>query len=389
MSPHWPDCRRAARFEIKTLTGAPSTWRRRSIGKIGEDTLDWSSKNVLVTGGCSFIGSHLVEGLVSRGARVRVADDLSSGIRENIDQVMKTGKVEFEEVDLLDPRTAAKAVADMQVVFHLAATHGGRGYISTHQAACSTNLALDSIMTREAHRAGVEHFTFASSGCVYPTSLQSDPSEILYLTEDLVKPPYEADDLYGWAKLMAELALKAYHEEYGMKCASVRYFTAYGPRCPTNHAVVAMIARAFLRQDPFVVWGTGEQIRNWTYVSDIVEGTIRAAERIEDGTAVNLGTMERTSVIQCAQMILERTGLEAKIERDLSKPTGPYNRVCDNSLAKKLLGWEPEVPFSEGLDRTIRWYFDYHDRDDVASDFEQSLTGRGFEKTSKKAASAA
>ncbi|GAB4543936.1 MAG: SDR family oxidoreductase [Ruegeria sp.] len=350
--------------------------------------MDWSKKNVLVTGGCSFIGSHLVESLVERGAYVRAVDDLSSGIRENLDDVLSSGRVEFREADLLDPTTAAEAVADMNVVFHLAATHGGRGYISTHQAACSTNLALDSIMIREAHKAGVEQFTFASSGCVYPTSIQADPSETLYLTEDLVKPPYEADDLYGWAKLMAELSLKAYHEEHGFKCASVRYFTAYGERCPANHAVVAMIGRAFLQQNPFVVWGTGEQIRNWTYVSDIVEGTIRAAERIEDGTAINLGTMERTSVLQAAKMILERTQLDAEIQRDLTKPTGPYNRVADNSLAKKLLDWEPQVSFSDGLDRTIRWYFASHDRDALAKDFEESLTERGLEKPGLKTAAA-
>ena len=342
--------------------------------------MDWSSKSVLVTGGCSFIGSHLVEGLVERGARVRVVDDLSSGIRENLEGALKSGRVEFEEADLLDPKTAARAAADMNVVFHLAATHGGRGYIDTHQSACSTNLALDSIMIREAQRAGVEQFTFASSGCVYPTSLQADPRETLYLTEDLVKPPYEADDLYGWAKLMGELSLKAYHRETGLRCASVRYFTAYGERCPANHAVIAMIGRAFLQQNPFVVWGTGAQIRNWTYVTDIVEGTIRAAEHIEDGTAVNLGTMERTSVLQAAQMILERCGLEIPIQPDPSKPTGPYNRVADNSLARKLIGWEPKVTFAEGLDRTIRWYFDSHDRDAIAGTFEASLTERGFEK---------
>ena len=342
--------------------------------------MDWSSKNVLVTGGCSFIGSHLVEGLVKRGASVRVVDDLSSGVRENIDSALQSGRVEFEEADLLDPRTAARAVSDMNVVFHLAATHGGRGYIDTHQAACSTNLALDGIVIRESQRAGVEHLTFASSGCVYPTSLQGDPREILYLTEDLVKPPYEADDMYGWAKLMAELTLRAYHADFGLKCASLRYFTAYGERCPANHAVIAMIGRAFLQQDPYVVWGTGEQIRNWTYVSDIVDGTIRAAEKIEDGTAINLGTMERTSVMQAARMILERCNHDAKIQPDPTKPTGPYNRVADNSLAKRLLDWESKVTFSDGLDRTIRWYFDSHEREDVAQDFEASLTERGLEK---------
>ncbi|MEZ5922151.1 MAG: NAD-dependent epimerase/dehydratase family protein [Parvularculaceae bacterium] len=346
--------------------------------------MDWSSKNVLVTGGCSFIGSHLVEGLVARGASVRVVDDLSSGIRENIDDALKSGRVEFEEADLLDPRAAARAATDMNVVFHLAATHGGRGYIDTHQSACSTNLALDSIVIRESHRAGVEQLTFASSGCVYPTSMQNDPREIVYLTEDLVKPPYEADDLYGWAKLMAELSLRAYHKETGMKCASVRYFTAYGERCPANHAVIAMIGRAFLQQNPYVVWGTGEQIRNWTYVSDIVDGTIKAAERIEDGTAINLGTMERTSVMEAARMILDRTRLNAEIKPDPTKPTGPYNRVADNSLAKRLLDWEPQVTFSDGLDRTIRWYFESHSREELAKNFETSLTERGLEGSGQK-----
>ena len=164
----------------------------------------------------------------------------------------------------------------------------------------------------------MSQLTFASSGCVYPTDLQGDPGETLYLTEDLVKPPYQADDMYAWAKLMSELTLCAYHQDFGFKCASVRYFTAYGERCLVNHAVLAMIARAFIGQDPFIVWGTGEQVRNWTYVSDIVDGTIRAAERIEDATAVNLGTMERTSVLEAAQKILAHCGVEAEIQPDPS-----------------------------------------------------------------------
>ena len=338
--------------------------------------MDWTQKNVLVTGGCSFIGSHLADALVARGANVRVVDDLSSGVRENIARHIEANTVEFIEADLLDPGVAEASVEGMQVVFHLAANHGGRGYIDLHQAACATNLALDGLVIRAAHAAGVEQFTFASSGCVYPTSIQHDPAEVLYLTEDMVKPPYEADDMYGWAKLMTELTLKAYHNDYGFRCASARYFTAYGERCHINHAVIAMIARAFIRQDPFIVWGTGEQIRNWTYVSDIVEGTILAAENIEDGSAVNLGTMERTSVIDAAREILQRTGVDVELLPDPTKPTGPYNRVSDNALGKELMGWEPKVSFSEGLDRTIRWFHENHDRDEVAKDFERRLTER-------------
>ncbi len=338
--------------------------------------MDWNGKKVLVTGGCSFIGSHLVDRLVDLGARVRVVDDLSSGCLENIKGWVDQGTVEFLEGDLLAPGQAEKAVAGMEHVFHLAANHGGRGYIDLHQAACATNLALDGLMIRSAHAAGVEKFTYASSGCVYPTHMQDDPSEMVYLKVDLVKPPYNADDLYGWAKLMAELTLQAYHKDYGFKCASLRYFTAYGERCLENHAVVAMIARAFVRQDPFIVWGTGEQIRNWTHVSDIVEGTLRAAERIEDGTADNLGTVERTRVMDAAREILKRTGVDVTIQTDPSKPTGPYNRVCDNSLAKELLDWEPKISFSSGLDRTIRWYFDTKDVDTVRRNMERLLTER-------------
>jgi len=96
---------------------------------------------------------------------------------------------------------------------------------------------------------------------------------------------------------MAEFTLKAYHKEHGLGAASCRYFTVYGPRGVENHAVIAMIARAFIEQTPFEVWGDGTQIRNWTYIDDIVEGTILAGEKIDDGTAVNLGTMERIRVI--------------------------------------------------------------------------------------------
>ncbi|MGH2509715.1 MAG: NAD-dependent epimerase/dehydratase family protein, partial [Ktedonobacteraceae bacterium] len=251
--------------------------------------MKWDRRQVLVTGGASFIGSALVDALIERGAVVRVVDNLSSGKRENIEQHLKSGAVDFVLGDLLDPDVVGRSVTKIETVFHLAADHGGRGYVDLHQVACATNLILDGQLFRACQQAGVEKVVYASSGCVYPNYMQTDPREILYLTEDKAGPPYDADNMYGWAKLMAEMTLKGYYRESGMKSASCRYFTVYGERGHENHAVIAMIARAFINQTPFVVWGNGEQIRNWTYVGDIVSGTIRAAEVIEDGTAVNLG----------------------------------------------------------------------------------------------------
>ena len=338
--------------------------------------MDWRSTRTLVTGGASFIGSHLVDALLERGAKVRVVDNLSSGKLENISQHVKAGDVEFMHADLNDAHVAERAARGINVVFHLAADHGGRGYVDLHQVACATNLLLDGLVFKACHSAGVDKVVYASSGCVYPNHLQTDPGQILYLTEEMVGPPYDADTMYGWAKLMAEMTLRAYTEETGMKSANCRFFTVYGERGHENHAVIAMIARAFVKQSPYVVWGTGEQIRNWTHVSDIVSGLILSAEKIDDGSAVNLGTMERTRVIDAAREVLRYTGHKAEIELHPEMPTGPLNRVADNAVARMLLGWEPKVKFMDGLHTTTDWYFREKNREAVTSILEAKLTGR-------------
>ncbi|HYX22518.1 MAG TPA: NAD-dependent epimerase/dehydratase family protein, partial [Thermoanaerobaculia bacterium] len=286
--------------------------------------MDWSRKKVLVTGGASFISSHLIDHLVAKGARaIRVVDDLSSGRLTNVQGHVESGVVEFHQADLLAPGVPQRMVEGVDVVFHLAAIHGGRGFVDLHQAACAQNLALDGILIKAAYEARVEKFVFASSGCVYPNHLQTDVRQELYLTEEMVGPPYDADNLYGWAKLMAEMTLRAYARDFGFRSASCRFFTVYGERGVENHAVIAMIARAFVRQNPFEVWGDGTQIRNWTYVGDIVRGMVLAAERIDDGTAINLGTEERTRVIDAVREVLRYTGQEAEIRFLPHMPTGP------------------------------------------------------------------
>jgi len=333
--------------------------------------LNWSDNRVLVTGGASFIGSHLVDRLVERGARhIRIVDDLSSGEIENIQVHLDAHRVEFIQKDLLDQDVAEASVKGIDTVFHLAAIHGGRGYVDLHQAECAKNLALDGMLIKAAQEAGVEKFVFAS-----------------YLTEDMVGPPYDSDGMYGWAKLMGEKTLQSFAKTYGMQAASCRFFTVYGERGVENHAVIAMIARAFVGQNPFEVWGDGTQVRNWTYVGDIVDGMVLSAEKITDGTAVNLGTMERTRVIDAVEEVLRYTEHTAEIKLLKNMPTGPMNRVASNELGKKLLGWEPKMKFMDGLHRTIDWYFKTKDRDQVRTYLGRMLTERGERKAAPAKAS--
>lgn len=338
--------------------------------------MDWKNRRVLVTGGASFIGSHLVDALVDKGADVTVVDNLSSGRLEHISTHLETDRIRFVEADLRHQNAAEQAVAGQSCVFHLAADHGGRGYIETHEADCAKNLMLDGLVFDACLKAGVERVVYASSGCVYPTFLQTDSGKAITLSEDKVGPPYQADGIYGWAKLMGEMTLATYAREHGLKTASCRYFTAYGPRGHENHAVIAMIARSFIKQDPFEVWGTGEQVRNWTYISDVIEGTLHAAAHAGVGEVVNIGTMEATKVIDAVKLILERSGYAPTIVTRPEMPTGPFYRVADNTKLAELAGWRPKVPFEEGLQRTMDWYYATKSETKIRAELSELLLER-------------
>jgi nucleoside-diphosphate-sugar epimerase len=341
----------------------------------------WGDTKVLVTGGASFIGSHLVDQLVSMGASVRVADDLSSGKLDNLSTSLH--RVDFRHGDLRERGFARQAMADTQVVFHLAACHGGRGFIDTHPADCASNLVLDGIVFDEAWRAGVERVCFASSACVYPVQRQMGPVDgnLVYLKEEWADPFKEgcasSDGEYGWAKLMGEMTLRAYWKQYGLRSVSCRLFTAYGERENETHAVIALIAKAFIRMDPYEIWGDGQQDRNFTYVGDIVAGMIRAAERIEDASAVNIGTAEHIRVIDAVKLIFTQMDFAPQsLNLDTSKPVGVLSRAADLTRTRRLLGWEPTTSFATGLRRTIDWYCATHDLNDVSSRLATLLTER-------------
>jgi nucleoside-diphosphate-sugar epimerase len=341
----------------------------------------WHGARVLVTGGASFIGSHLVSKLVAEDAVVRVADDLSSGKLEHLQAVRD--RVDFREGDLRDRSFARAVMAGVDVVFPLAACHGGRGFIDTHPADCATNLVLDGVVFEEAWRERVDRVCFASSACVYPTNLQVAPvaGKTVYLKEEWADPFIQgaagADGEYGWAKLMGEMTLRAYRKQYGMKSVSCRLFTAYGELENETHAVIALIAKAFIRMDPYEIWGDGQQDRNFTYVGDIVDGMLRAAERVEDASAVNIGTAEHIKVVDAARLIFAEMGFTPKsLAFDTSKPVGVFSRAADLTKTRRVLGWEPAIPFEEGLRRTIGWYSSTREQRDVSTRLGLLLTER-------------
>lgn len=338
--------------------------------------MSYTGDTVLVTGGASFIGSHLVEELVSRGADVRVADDFSSGTRENLETVRD--EIEILEGNLKHWKFADRASEDIDRLFHLAADHGGRGYISNYPANCATNMALDNIVFETAVQNGVEKITFASSACTYPTDIQQEKQR---LHEDMVsfdeRGGAYADESYGWAKLMGELSLQSFHEQYDVDSSIVRIFTAYGPRENETHAIIALIAKAYAGQDPYQIWGDGEQTRNFTYVDDIVSALVLANENITDATPVNAGIPEYISINEVVEAIFDYMHWESdKINRMTSKPVGVRHRAADTTRAEELLGWEPEYTLEDGMAETIDWYVESRDKEYVRENLEMLLHER-------------
>ena len=326
----------------------------------------WNETDVLVTGGASFIGSHLVDRLVSLGAHVSVADDLSTGKMDNLEQ--SKDKIKFIKTDLeYNSKSEARNIfKDNEIVFHLAADHGGRGYISSHPADVCSSFAVDHHVFEACSDTNIEKVIFASSACVYPTDLQKDVGSDYKLKEtdsntSNLDSYLSADIEYGWAKLMSEVQMNSFQKQFGLKGCPVRFVTAYGPRENETHAIIALIYKAVEHMDPYEIWGDGQQERDFTYVEDIIDGTVLCAEKISDMTPVNLGTGKRYKMIDVANMIFRTLGWTPKnIAFDTSKPTGAVSRALDNTRAKELLGWEPKYDLENGLRETIDWYIKTH-----------------------------
>lgn len=325
----------------------------RSVASLGDH---FSGRRVVVTGGASFIGSHLVERLVGLGASVAVVDDLSSGSLDHLASCR--ADVDVVIGDLRTPGVADRAFAGASTVLHLAARHGGRAYIDAHPVACATNAALDAIVFTAAADAGVRAVVHASSACVYPLDAADGQGDHGGFREDEAgfgaRGRAFADGEYGWAKLYGELQLAAFVREGRFHGAAARLFNAYGARENDSHALVALALRALRQEDPFVVWGDGTQQRAFTHVDDVVTGLCLAAT-VEGFEVVNVGSADAVSIDELCERIFHEVGWRPReIVHDLTKPVGSPVRRADTSKLRAAFGWAPGIDLAHGLARTIR-----------------------------------
>lgn len=318
----------------------------------------WKQKKVLVTGGAGFIGSHVAEKLVGKGAKVSIIDNLASGSLDNLVKVRN--EVNFVKGDCTVLEEAEKACKGQDIVMNLAAKVGGIEYNRTHQATMlRDNLPIETTMIEAARRAGVRRFLVISSACVYSHDCSIPTPE----SEGFLGEPEGTNGGYGWAKRMGEKIGEYYAQEFGMNVGVVRPYNCYGPRdhfeSDKSHVIPALIKRVFDKENPVKVWGSGNQTRAFLYVDDLAEGMILAIEKYPKPDPINLGTDEEVSIKDLIEKIVKISNVHARIEFDTSKPDGSPRRNSDNKKAIEKIGFKPNIKLDEGLKKTINWYKEY------------------------------
>jgi UDP-glucose 4-epimerase len=300
----------------------------------------------LVTGGAGFIGSHLVEGLIARGHRVRVLDDLSSGKDENLHGVR--GRIDFIKGSVTDPELVRGAVAGTEWVFHLAALPSVQRSIeaplATHEA-CGTGTLN---VLHAAVRAGVRRVVYAASSSAYG-GLRGE----LRTEDDPVHPlsPYAA------AKLAGEFYCQAFGASYGLEAVRLRFFNIFGPRQRGDSSysgVVALFIAALLAGRSPHVYGDGEQSRDFTYVGNAVQALLLAAQTpTAAGNVYNVGCGVSTSVLDLYQRLQRIVGCARPPSYAPARTGDPLRSRADITRARRELGYEPLFSLDEGLQRTV------------------------------------
>ena len=310
-----------------------------------------ADKNVLVTGGAGFAGSHLVDLLLQEGARVRVFDNLNNGKLVNLEHQKDNPSFTFVEGDLLNAQDIAGALKDIDMVFHLACLgvrHSLKFPMENHRVNAEGTL----LILEESRKKGVEKFVYCSSSEIYGTA------ETVPMTE---KHPIQPCTVYGSSKFAGEVYARAYYKSFGFPTVMVRPFNMYGPRShyekDSGELIPKMIVRA-LHNENLLVFGDGSQTRDFCYVEDNMRGLLEAAKHDTlIGEVVNVGSNSETSILQIAEMILRLVeGTTSKIEHVDGRPGDVLRLYADTTKFRTLTGWQPQVTLEEGLRKTIAWF---------------------------------
>ncbi len=303
----------------------------------------------LITGGAGFIGSHIAETLVNKGERVKIIDNLSTGRMENIKSFID--KVEFVEGDIRDFDLLKKITKGVDIIFHEAALPSVPRSIDNPMASNANNIDGTLNVLYAAKLNNVHRIVYAASSSVYGNS------EVLPKVESMKPNPLSP---YAVTKYTGELYCKVFYNVYGLETISLRYFNVFGPRQDPNSqysAVIPKFIKAYLTGNSPVIYGDGEQSRDFTYIDNVVQANLLAAGAKEmHGETVNVACGKRITVNQLAEIIGKEIGSNLKPVHKSERPGDVRHSLADITFAKNLLGYEPIVDVYEGLRRTVNYF---------------------------------
>ncbi len=306
-------------------------------------------RTCLVTGGAGFIGSHLSEALSGLGHRVRVLDDFSSGREENLAGFHD--RIEVVRGDIRNLKTVTDASRGVEWVFHLAAAASVPRSVDDPQGVTEINVMGTLNVLLAARDAGASRFVYAASSSAYGESSVSPKHEDL---------PTDVRSPYAASKVAGEDCCRAFYHVYGLETVSLRYFNVFGPRQDPDSpyaAVVPLFVRALLEGGPIEIYGDGEQTRDFTYVANVVEANLLAAEaEAAAGNVINAACGSEFSVNDLLERIGRLTGVRPEPKRLPPRAGDVRHSRADIRKAERLLGFSPTVTFQEGLDRTVSWH---------------------------------